>query len=87
MLKNVDLSREVAKAEYKRLKGDADLKSKTEGAQRQEYDQYPLVLLVVLAKNGWIIFSTSGFTLFCPVGPNWSVTTSPVRKNSCSLEL
>src|SRR5258708_3923695 len=26
MLKNVDLSREVAKAEYKRLKGDADLK-------------------------------------------------------------
>ena len=26
MLKNVDLSREVAKAEYKRLKGDLDLK-------------------------------------------------------------
>jgi hypothetical protein len=26
MLKNIELSREVAKAEYKRLKGDADLK-------------------------------------------------------------
>jgi hypothetical protein len=26
MLKNIDLSREIAKAEYKRLKGDADLK-------------------------------------------------------------
>ena len=26
MLKNVDLSREVAKAEYNRLKGDANLK-------------------------------------------------------------
>jgi hypothetical protein len=26
MLKNVDLSREIAKAEYKGLKGDADLK-------------------------------------------------------------
>ena len=26
MPKNIDLSREVAKAEYKRLKGDADLK-------------------------------------------------------------
>ena len=26
MLKNIDLSREIAKAESKRLKGDADLK-------------------------------------------------------------
>jgi hypothetical protein len=26
MFKNIDLSREVAKADYKRLKGDADLK-------------------------------------------------------------
>ena len=35
MLKNIDLSREVAKAEYKRLKGYADLRPPCSGRLRR----------------------------------------------------
>src|SRR5260221_7371412 len=48
MLKNIDLSREVAKAEYKRLKGDADLK--LAALQRQVK---ALGIPVVVVFEGW----------------------------------
>src|SRR5260221_7222574 len=48
MLKNIDLSREVAKAEYKRLKGDADLK--LAALQRQGK---ALGIPVVVVFEGW----------------------------------
>src|SRR5258705_10252915 len=48
MLKNIDLSREVAKAEYKRLKGDADLK--LAALQRQVK---ALGIPVVIVFEGW----------------------------------
>src|SRR5258706_5216758 len=48
MLKNVDLSREVAKAEYKRLKGDADLE--LAALQRQVK---ALGIPVVIVFEGW----------------------------------
>ena len=48
MLTNVDLSREVAKVEYKRLKGDADLK--LAGLQRQVK---ALGIPVIIVFEGW----------------------------------
>jgi hypothetical protein len=48
MLTNVDLSREVAKAEYKRLKDDADLK--LADLQRQVK---ALGIPVIIAFEGW----------------------------------
>ena len=48
MLKNIELSREIAKAEYKRLKGDADLKLAT--LQRQVKD---LGIPVIVVFEGW----------------------------------
>src|SRR5258706_13540680 len=48
MLKNIDLSREVAKAEYKRLKGDVDLK--LAALQRQVK---ALGIPVVIVFEGW----------------------------------
>src|SRR5258706_9776037 len=48
MLKNIDLSREVAKAEYTRLKGDADLK--LAALQRQVK---ALGIPVVIVFEGW----------------------------------
>src|SRR5262245_6847587 len=48
MLKNIDLSREVAKAEYKRLKGDADLK--LAALQRQVK---ALGIPVIVVFEGW----------------------------------
>jgi AMP-polyphosphate phosphotransferase len=48
MLKNVDLSREVAKAEYKRLKGDVDLK--LADLQRQVK---ALGIPVIIVFEGW----------------------------------
>src|SRR6201993_58884 len=48
MLKNVDLSREVAKAEFKRLKGDADLK--LADLQRQVKG---LGIPVIVVFEGW----------------------------------
>jgi AMP-polyphosphate phosphotransferase len=48
MLTNVDLSREVAKAEYKRLKDDADLK--LADLQRQVKD---LGIPVIIVFEGW----------------------------------
>jgi AMP-polyphosphate phosphotransferase len=48
MLKNIDLSREVAKADYKRLKGDADLK--LAALQRQAKD---LGIPVIVVFEGW----------------------------------
>ena len=52
MLNNIDLSREVAKEEYKRLKGDADLK--LAALQRQAKI---LGIPVMVVFEGW---STSG---------------------------
>jgi hypothetical protein len=40
MLKNIDLSQEVAKAEYKRLKGDADLKLAAPRGRRNTGDLF-----------------------------------------------
>ena len=48
MLKNIDLSRELAKAEYKRLKGDADLK--LAALQRQVK---ALGIPVIVVFEGW----------------------------------
>ena len=48
MLKNIELSREVAKAEYKRLKGDADLK--LAALQRQVK---ALGIPVIIVFEGW----------------------------------
>src|ERR1700739_261224 len=48
MLKNIDLSREVTKAEYKRLKGDADLK--LADLQRQVK---ALGIPVIIVFEGW----------------------------------
>ena len=48
MLKNIDLSREIAKAEYKRLKGDADLK--LAALQRQVK---ALGIPVIVVFEGW----------------------------------
>ena len=48
MLKDINLSREIAKAEYKRLKGDADLKLAT--LQRQVKD---LDIPVIVVFEGW----------------------------------
>ena len=48
MLKNIDLSPEVAKAEYKRLKGDADLK--LAALQRQVK---ALGIPVIIVFEGW----------------------------------
>ena len=48
MFKNIDLSREVAKAEYKRLKGDADLK--LAALQRQVK---ALGIPVIVVFEGW----------------------------------
>ena len=48
MLKNIDLSREVAKADYKRLKGDADLK--LAALQRQVK---ALGIPVIVVFEGW----------------------------------
>src|SRR5260221_14523765 len=77
MLKNIDLSREVAKAEYKRLKGDADLK--LAALQRQGK---ALGIPVVVVFEGWsaagkgtlineliLPLDPRGFTVRRPSGP------------------
>ncbi len=48
MLKNIDLTREVSKAEYKRLKGDADLK--LAALQRQSK---ALGIPIIVVFEGW----------------------------------
>jgi polyphosphate:AMP phosphotransferase len=77
MLKNVDLSREVAKAEYKRLKGDADLK--LADLQRQVK---ALGIPVIIVFEGWsasgkgtlinqliLPLDPRGFTVYSASGP------------------
>jgi AMP-polyphosphate phosphotransferase len=77
MLKNVDLSREVAKAEYKRLKGDADLK--LADLQRQVK---ALGIPVIVVFEGWsasgkgtlinqliLPLDPRGFTVYSASGP------------------
>src|SRR5246127_5390723 len=77
MLKNVDLSREVAKAEYKRLKGDADLKLAE--LQRQVK---ALGIPVIIVFEGWsasgkgtlinemiLPLDPRGFTVYSARGP------------------
>ena len=77
MLKNIDLSREVAKAEYKRLKGDADLKLAE--LQRQVK---ALGIPVIIVFEGWsasgkgtlinrliLPLDPRGFTVYSASGP------------------
>ena len=77
MLKNVDLSRELAKAEYKRLKGDADLK--LADLQRQVK---ALGIPVIVVFEGWsasgkgtlinqliLPLDPRGFTVYSASGP------------------
>jgi|ERR1700752_911171 AMP-polyphosphate phosphotransferase len=77
MLKNVDLSREVAKAEYKPLKADADLK--LAGLQRQVK---ALGIPVIILFEGWsasgkgtlinqliLPLDPRGFTVYSSSGP------------------
>ena len=77
MLKNIDLSREVAKAEYKRLKGDADLKLAE--LQRQVK---ALGIPVIIVFEGWsasgkgtlinrliLPLNPRGFTVYSASGP------------------
>jgi polyphosphate kinase 2 (PPK2 family) len=73
MLTNVDLSREVAKAEYKRLKDDTDLK--LADLQRQVK---ALGIPVIIVFEGW---SASGKgtlinRLILPLDPGDSVSTA-----------
>jgi polyphosphate kinase 2 (PPK2 family) len=77
MLKNVDLSREVVKAEYKRLKGDLDLK--LADLQRQVK---ALGIPVIIVFEGWsasgkgtlinqliLPLDPRGFTVYSASGP------------------
>ena len=77
MLKNIDLSREVAKAQYKRLKGDADLKLAE--LQRQVK---ALGIPVIIVFEGWsasgkgtlinrliLPLDPRGFTVYSASGP------------------
>jgi polyphosphate kinase 2 (PPK2 family) len=77
MLKNVDLTREVAKADYKRLKGDLDLK--LADLQRQVK---ALGLPVIIVFEGWsasgkgtlinqliLPLDPRGFTVYSASGP------------------
>ena len=77
MLKNIDLSREVAKEEYKRLKDDADMKL---GCLQRQAKALGIPVIVVF--EGWSAAGKGTLIneLILPLDPRDSPSTAPAGR-------